>query len=320
MGVYRLMLVVVALLAGPTPLHAQEWPSRPVRIIVPVAAGSAGDIWARVIAPRLEQIWKQPVIVENKPGASTLIGTEYVVNAAPDGHTLLQVGQSYLWAKFTVKNMRFEPETALTPVYKFVNYKLVYATNAQTKIKSMPEMVEQSKDKGVFFGGIGATGSHNILNNIVAKQLGVRYSVVDYPGPAQVTMALIRNDVQYAMYTPNAYKSFFEAGTLQPLAVIGEVRYPELPNVPTVRELGFKGLLPQLWAGISAPKGTPMPIVEKVARDLESLVSDDTFRQELEGKIGGTLLRSSPAAFAAEQQQEFKLWADYFTAAGTKPE
>ena len=312
MSPFRVPMLLGLLLTGVAGAHAQEWPTKPVRIVGPVAAGSAGDIWARVIAPRLEQIWKQPVIVENRPGASTIIGTEAVVNAAPDGHTLLQVGQSYLWAKFTVKNLRFDPETALTPVYKFVNYKLVYATNAQTQIKSMPELVAQSKDKTIFFGGIGATGAHNVLNNIVGKKLGIRYSVVDYPGPAQVTIALLRNDAQYAMYTPNAYRSFFEAGTLQPLAVISDARYPDLPNVPTVRELGFTGYLPQLWAGISAPKGTPTAIVDKIGRDIESLVADAAFRQDLEGKIGGTLLKSTPAAFASEQQQEFKLWADYF--------
>lgn len=305
------------------PAHAQEqWPSKPVKIVVPFAPGSAGDIWGRMLAPRLEQLWKQPVIIENKPGASGLIGAEMVVNAAPDGYTLLQLSQTYMFSKYTVKNMRFDPETALVPVYKFVNYKMVYATNAQTRAKSLPDIVEQSKSAsgGVFFGGIGATASHNILNNLVGKQLGIRYSTVDYPGPAQVSLALLRNDVQYAMYTPGGYKSFFDAGTLLPLAVISEERYPELPQVPSVRELGYKGFLPQIWAGFFAPKGTPVPILEKIARDIETLISNPEFKQELEAKAGGTVLHSSPAAFAREQQVEFRVWSDYFTAAGIKPQ
>ena len=303
------------------PAHAQEWPTKLVKIVIPFAAGSAGDTWGRVLAPRLEQVWKQPVIIENRPGASGLIGAEAVVNAPPDGYTLLQVSQSFMFAKYTVKALRFDPETALVPVYKFVNYKMVYATNAQTKAKSLTDIVEQSKaGSGVFFGGIGATASHNVINNIIGKQLGIRYATVDYPGPTQVTLSLLRNDVQFAMYTPSAYKQHFEAGTLLPIAVISDERFSELPQVPTVRELGYKGYLPQIWSGLFAPKGTPMPILDKIARDIEMLISNPEFKQELEAKAGGMLLRSSPAAFAREQQIEFKLWSDYFTAAGIKLE
>lgn len=318
---------LAALSAGALPWQAaaaEAWPSRPVKIAIAVAAGSTGDMLARMLAPRLEALWKQPVIVENKPGAGGILGTEYVVHSN-DGHTLLLGSQSSLLPKFTQKGLRFDPMADLVPIYKVIDYQLLIAINGQTakKATTLAEFVALTKstEKGAFFAGTGPTSIFNLTLAILNRSLGIRYASVDFNNVAAMNLAVLRDDAQMVVNTPGSLKAYIDNGAIRPLAAISKERYPNLPDVPTVYEAaGYQGYLPLLWAGFFAPKGTPAAVVERIHRDVAAVLSEPALKQQIEATLTGTVRRSSPAEFAAQIREETAVWQDLLRAMNYKPE
>lgn len=302
----------------------EQWPSKPVKIVIALAAGSSGDLLARILAQRLEGMWKQPVIVENKPGAGGVIGTEYVVNAV-DGHTILLGTQSSILPKFTTKNLKFDPMTALVPVYKVINYQLVVAVNADTaaKAKTLRELVGLSKrsSSGLFFAGAGRTSIFDLTMALINKSLGINYTPLDFNSVGAMNLAVMRNDAQFMVNTPSSMKVHMDSGKLKPLAAINSERYPNLPDVQTLSEaVGYNGYLPLLWAGIFVPKSTPSVAVSRIARDFQALTADHQFRETVESRLSGTMVKSSPSAFAKQLTEEIGVWKDLFAELNYKPE
>jgi tripartite-type tricarboxylate transporter receptor subunit TctC len=309
----------------PAAAQAQEtWPTRPVRIVIAVGPGSSGDALARMIAPRLEAIWKQPVIVENRPGAGGVVGTEYVAGAK-DGHTLLLASQSSYLPKFTQKNLRYDPLTDLVPIYRMINWEMVVVTNAETakQAKTFPDIVKlaNSKDKGLFFSGTGPTSIFNITMALVNKPFGMKYTSVDFNNVGAMNIAVIRNDAQLMINTPSSVRGHFDTGALVPVAAVSHERYPDLPDVPAVAELpGFKGYLPVVWAGMVGPKGMPQVAVDRVARDLKFVLNNPDIKKSIETQLSGVIQDSSPAAFAKQIQEETVVWKDLFATMNFRPE
>ncbi|MGE4240663.1 Bug family tripartite tricarboxylate transporter substrate binding protein [Ramlibacter sp.] len=321
---FRLLAGAAAALAfAAGPAAAQEWPTRPVKIVIAVGPGSTGDLIARTLAPKLEAVWKQPVIVENRPGAGGIVGTEHVVNAT-DGHTLLFASTSSMLPKFTAKALRFDPYADLVPVYKFIEYQHILTTNAETakKAKTLREFVALSKTAPVFFAGIGPTSVYNGTLAVVNKSMGVKYSTVDFNSVSAMNLALMRNDAQFAINTPSAVLSQIEAGQLAAYAVIGTERYAKLPNVPTLAQagVGFNGYIPMIWGGFMAPKNMPAGSVERIARDVLAIASDPSTTDPLEARFSGKVQKSSPAQFAKENIEEGNVWKELFQSMNFKPE
>lgn len=311
-------------LTGAGTAFAQEWPSRPVRIVLAIGAGSSGDILARLMAPRLEARWKQPVIVENKPGAGGVVGTEFVVRAN-DGHTLLLGTQSSILPKYTQKGLRFDPLTDLVPVRKVLNYQLVIATNSDTakQVKSLRELVESSKKggQGIFLAGLGPTSVFNLSYAILNRQLDARYSAVNFNNVNDANLAVMRNDAQLIVNNPASLKPYFANGAMVPLAAIGTQRYASLPDVPTLQEaMGYHGYLPQLWTGFFVSKSTPQAVVERINGDVAAIFEDQEFRKQVEDKLTASVVSSSPAAFAKDIREETTIWQDLFKTLNIKPE
>jgi tripartite-type tricarboxylate transporter receptor subunit TctC len=296
---------------------AQEpWPTRPVKIVIAVGPGSSGDTLARMIAPRLETIWKQPVIVENRPGAGGIVGTEYAINAK-DGHTFLLASQSSYLPKFTQKNLRYDPLTDLVPIYRMIDYEMVVVTNGETakQAKSFEDVVKLSRarDKGLFFSGTGPTSIFNITMAIVNRPFGMKYTSVDFSNVGAMNIAVIRNDAQLMVNTPSSIRGHFDTGALVPVAAVSRQRYPDLPNVPAVAELpGFKGFLPVVWAGMVAPKGTPQVAVDRMAHDLQFVLHSPDIKKSIETQLSGSVQQSSPAQFAKDVRTEAEVWRSLF--------
>lgn len=325
-----LRLTGAACLAGsaalllPKPAAAEQWPTKPVKIVIAVAAGSTGDIMARTLAQRLEGVWKQPVIVENRPGAGGVIGTEYVVNAT-DGHTILLGTQSSILPKFTTKNLKFDPMVDLVPVYKVINYQLVIAVNAETapKAKTLRDLIELSKGNpnGLFFAGTGQTSIFNLTMGLLNKSLGMKYTPLDFNSISSMNLAAMRNDAQFLVNTPSSMKTQMDVGRLKPLAAISTERYANLPDVPTLSEaVGYKGYLPLLWAGIFVPKATPAAVVDQIARDMRTLGEDKQLKSIVESRLTGTMVASSPSAFAKQLAEEVGVWKSLLSEMNYKPE
>ncbi|MFT3718723.1 Bug family tripartite tricarboxylate transporter substrate binding protein [Pseudorhodoferax sp.] len=314
---------LAALLATGTAAAADAFPSKPVRLVVPFAAGSSSDQWARVLAPMLEARWKQPVIVENKPGASGTIAADYVARAPADGHTMLVGSQSTAMAKLTSASIKFDPQVELAPVYKFISYKIVFATNAPTyaQARTLKDLVAYSqRAQGVFFGGLGPSSSFNVTNAIINRALGMKYSDIDFPGPAQMMLALARNDVQLVVNTPSALKGQIDAKTVFSIGVLSEQRYSDMPDVPTVREAGYQGYLPQIWNGLFTARATPAAVREQIARDVAAVATTPEGRQQFESRFTGEVQQSSPERFERELAEETRHWREFFASIHFKPE
>ncbi|MGH8784353.1 MAG: Bug family tripartite tricarboxylate transporter substrate binding protein [Cupriavidus necator] len=303
---------------------AQDWPTKPVKIVLAIGAGSSGDTLARLMAPRLEARWKQPVIIENKPGAGGVVGTEYVARAT-DGHTLLLGTQSSILPKYTQKGLRFDPLTDLVPVRKVLNYQFVIATNGETtkQARTLKDLAALSKSgsQGIFFAGLGPTSVFNLSYAILNQQLGARYVAVNFNNVNDANLAVMRNDAQFIVNNPASIKPYFANGAMVPLAAISMQRYPGLPDVPTLQEaVGYRGYLPQLWTGFFVPKHTPEALVERINRDVAAIFEDQDFRKQVEEKLTASVVASSPQAFAKDIREETTIWQDLFKALNIKPE
>ncbi|MFT3719587.1 Bug family tripartite tricarboxylate transporter substrate binding protein [Pseudorhodoferax sp.] len=315
-------LVSAGLLAGPA-RAADDFPGKPVMLVVPYGAGTTGDLWARMVAPRLSTLWKQPVIVDNKPGGSAMIGTAHVARSAPDGHTLLIGSLSTSMARLTNASVPFDPQVELVPVFKFLNFHMVFATNSATlaKAKDLRALVALSRSTptGIFFGGTGPGTAFNMTAGFVLKGLAANYSEINYNGTQPVTIALVRDDVQVAINTPAAFKPQFDNGTVHPIAVLSEERYPDLPGVPTVREMGYRGFLPTVWSGVFAARGTPQRVLERIAADLLAVSMAPDMRDRIESAFAGVVPQSDPASFARELEADTRQWKEYLDSIGFKP-
>ncbi len=320
----RLAAGVSAAIATPSIL-AQDatWPTRPVRIVLAIAAGSSGDSLARMLKPRLEAIWKQTVIVENRPGAGGIIGSEHV-SKATDNHTLLMASHSSILPKFTKKDLGYDPLTDLQPVHKVINYQMILTVNEQTgrTVKTLQDLValSRSSPNGIFFSGVGRTGSFNIAMAILNQQLGINYTALDFNSIGDMNLAVLRGDAQFVMNTPSAVKGHIGAGAMRAIAALSHERYPNLPDVPTVFEAGYKGYLPVLWAGLMAPKSMPTAVVDQVARDARAALVDPAFKTQIESNITGAVPQSSPAEFRKELIEETTAWAAVFKAMKFEPQ
>jgi len=304
--------------------QAPAWPTRTVKIVVATGPGSGTDTITRLLAPRLEGIWKQSVVVENKAGAGGIIGTESILTAN-DGHTLLMASPSTILAKYTTRNLRFDPLKDLIPVYRVINLPVMFVTNAKTaqRAKTMAEFVKFSKSTphGIFFSGAGRTSFFDLSMAVLAKSMGVRYSEVDFNGMGPLITALLRDDAQLALSGVPAVKGQVDSKELYALAVVDHKRLATLPDVPTLEEaVGYKGFLPISWGGILAPKGTPAAVVNIIARSFDTLYADEPARKSLEARLSATLIKSSPAQFAREYAEEANVWKNTFAMLGIAPQ
>lgn len=304
---------------------AQDWPKQPVKIVLAIAPGSSGDTLARMLAPHLQEMWKQPVVIENRPGAGGIVGTGAVANAT-DGHTLLFGTQSSILPKYTQKSLSFDPLVDLVPVYKFINYEAILATNAETarQAKTLAELVALSKanGQGIFLAGSGPTSIFNISVGILNQQLGIKYTAVNFNNIGAMNIALMRDDAQLVMNAPSSIRAHIDSGAIVPLAAISAERYASLPKVPTLKEAtGYRGYLPQLWHGFFVPRGTPAAVVERISRDVRTLANNAELRSQIEAKLSGSVVKAStPAGYAKEIQEETTVWKDLFKAINFQPE
>lgn len=297
----------------PTPgiagASGDTFPVRPVKLVVPFTPGTSGDLWARQVAPVLETRWKQSIIVENKPGAGGLIGAEQVARTPADGHTLLVGSQSTAFAKFTMAGVRIDPLADLEPVTKFLNYKMLLVVNAGThaRAKSLEALLALSRTSqgGLFFGSVGVASQQSVKNGILAEGIGLQFTPIEYPGVSQTVIALVRDEVQYILATPASVKTFIDNGSAVPMAALADSRYADWPAVPSIRELGLKGYLPDTWGGLFAPRGTSPSVMERISRDIRQAVDDTQgLKARIESSLSGSVPVSDPKSFATELNLE----------------
>jgi len=312
--------LVAAGLACAAIAHGQSkeaWPGRPVRIVVPQTPGASTDLTARLIAQRLTSILGQPVIVENRPGAGSIVGTELVAKATPDGHTLLVVASSITLNPIIHKNLPFDPQRDLTPITQLSSFPNMLVVNPTLPVKSVQDLIALAKAKpgALNYGSAGtATGTH-LSAELFKYMTGTDMVHVPYKGGGAAMPALIGGQVQLMFSTTVTALPHVRAGRLRAIAVTSGQRWPSLPEIPTIAESGVPGYDHTPWNGFLAPAKTPRNIISRLNEETAKILHLPETRSLFTSE-GAEPVGNKPEDFAAIIKSETAKWTKVVKAAG----
>jgi tripartite-type tricarboxylate transporter receptor subunit TctC len=311
------IFAALALACAITPASPQDYPNRPVRIIVPTAAGSAQDIIARLLQPYLERGLKQPVIIDNRSGASTMIGTDAVAKASPDGHTLLIVPTTFTINAALNANMQFDPLKDLEPVTVVVKNSQVLTINAKLPARTVQEFIALAKSQPgqLNYASAGPSTQPFLLLEMLSARAGIKLQHVPYRGGGPAALSVGTGETQVTMLAYSVIRNHVEAGNARALATGGLTRDPLLPDLPTVAESGFPGFEGVQWLGLLTTGGTPRPIVDRINAEVNRALSDPELKEKL--ALQGTFpAGSTPDEFRNLITSEIRNWRQTAQAAG----
>lgn len=292
-------LAAVLLLACAS-VAAQGYPDRPVRILVGYPPGGGTDLVARLVAQPLSERWRQPVVVENRPGANAIIATEAVAKAKPDGYTLLMAYATELAVNpATFKKLPYDPVRDLAPIAQLASAPLVMAVHPSLAAQNIEELIALAKAKpGALSYSSSGTGSvHQFAGELFKLRTGTDIVHIPYKGSGPAVADAVSGQVQVTFASAASVLRFIQSGRLRALAVTSPQRSPQLPGVPTAVESGLAGVEMTSWYGLLAPAGTPQEIVVKVARDVAAALASPEIKKGFEVQ-GLDVAQSSPRAFA----------------------
>src|SRR5215510_6022072 len=311
---------IAATLADVASASSQTYPSRPVRLVVGFSAGSVPDTLARLIGQWLSDRLGQPVVIDNRPGAGSNLGTEAVVKAAPDGHTLLLFGPAAAINATLYQKLNFNFLRDIAPVASIVHQPEVMVVNPSVPARTIPEFIGYAKTNpgriNMASSGIGS-GPH-LAGELFKMMAGIEMSHVPYRGGGQAITDLIAGQVQVMFIVPIISIEHIRAGKLRALAVTTATRSDVLPDVPTVGEFvtGYEG---GGWFGIGVPRNTPAEIIDKLNKEINAGLADPNMRARF-AELGGGVVASSPAEFSRIIAEETERWGKVVKFSGAKPE
>ena len=312
----KFVLVVLTVLASAVPALAQNYPNKPVKLVVPFPAGGGTDLVARLIAQKLADLWKQPVFVDNKPGANTLIGTEYVANAVADGYTLLMASPSHTINASLYKNVKFNTQKAFAGVGVVATGPLILVVNQSVPAQNVRELIALAKAKPgtISYASAGTGSSPHLAGELFKHLAGVDMMHVPYKGTAPATTDLIGGQVQVAFSPLAGVLPHILSGKLRALALTSPKRLAAMPDLPTIAESGIPGYDVQQWWGIVAPSGISKEILKKISADVSNILQMPSVQEQI-AKFGAEPGQSSPEQLDALIRQEIVQWAKVIDAA-----
>jgi tripartite-type tricarboxylate transporter receptor subunit TctC len=309
----RMVGFAIALLlgAGAGRGVAEDFPSRALRVIVPTAAGSYPDIVVRLLQPYLERNLKQPLIIENRAGASTMIGTDTVAKAAPDGHTLLIVPTTFTVNVALNPKLPFDIDRDFEPVAILVKNPLMFVINAKVPARTLGEFVALAKaSPGKFnYGTSGASSQAHLLIEMWSARAGIHMQHLPYRGGGPAALAAVAGEAQLLLMSPVGVLPHIESGSLRALATGGAQRDPDQPNLPTAAEAGFPGFEAEQWLGLLTTGGTPKEIVQKLNAELNRALREPDVVAKLKLQ-GTTAVGGTPEQFRALIATEIRNWKE----------
>ncbi len=318
MMVLRLILGAL-ILALPVASISQQWPQKPVRIVVPFPPGGVTDAIARIAADWLGPRLGQPVIAENKPGASGAIAAEYVARAAPDGYTLFMAATPQLAVVPNVQKIPYDPIKDFSPVSIVGASAFGLGVNDNLPVRSLAEFVDyvRARPGQLNFASPGAGTVGHLTMSLFLARARLKMEAVLYKGGGPAMFDVLSGAVPVYFGNLNELLPHLASGRIRVLAVSGDRRTTQLPNVPTVAEQGYPGFRTDTWNGVVAPAGTPPEVVERIAREIAAGCQDAGFVARLD-KIGVDAVCGSPAQFAQAIRRDLDLWKEAVRAAGIR--
>ena len=315
--------LVGVLLAVAQPLLAQEFPVRPVRIVVPYPPGGGVDGLARPLAERLSRLWGQPVVIDNRAGAATQIGGDAVAKAAPDGHTLLLTSdQSITSNPHLYQKMPFDPIKDLAPVTQLIDLHQMVIAHPSVAANTLQELIALAKSRpgSLNYGSYGSGSQPHLLFEALKAQTGVQVAHIPYKGIAPALTATLAGEVQLTLGAPATTRGHIQGGKLKPLAIARNERLASYPDVPTLREAGFPDIDPRPWFGVFAPAATPRAVIDRIRRDIAAVLADPEFREKEVTSRGNSAVGSTPEEFAAFVRSDLEYKGKLIRVSGAKAE
>ena len=302
-------ILAALLFAASTAALGQTWPTKSIEVSVPYPPGGSSDVIARLIGAKLQDSLKQPVVIFNKPGASTIIGTAHVQKAAPDGYTLLLADNPFLINATVMPTLPYDPIKDFAPVAVVgVSPQLLFAPIPRAK--TLAELIASAKAKpgAMTVGNAGAGSLTHLLGVILENQAGVKFNHIPYKGSAPALQDAIGNQLDAAVSSTASGLVHVTSGKLRALAVTSAKRIPALPDVPTFEEAGYKNMIVNNWWGFLAPANTPKALVDRLREEIVKAVALPDVRERYAG-LGVTPYVSTPGEFSRQLEDEYRIWS-----------
>jgi tripartite-type tricarboxylate transporter receptor subunit TctC len=298
-------------------IQAQDYPARPVTVVIPFSAGSASDVIARIALERMSASIGQRFVVDNRPAAGGNVGTLAVTRAAPDGYTIVKTTSGPLAANKTLyPNLGYDPERDLQPISMFASLPNVVVVSAKLPIKTLTELTDYVKQKpNVPYGSVGNGSSQHLAGAYFEQIAGVRMTHVPYRVTAQLVSDLVAGEVPLGFQLVPNVLGQIKAGNIRPIAVASNKRLTALPDVPTAAEVGVKGYESAAWFAFLAPRGTPRPIVDKLHAEVVAAMNDAAVRARF-AEFGAEPMATTPEELARFISAEIAKWREIITRAG----
>jgi len=317
----RLCLAAITAIALHGATHAQSYPSKPIRMIVPYAAGGAADIAARVIAKEMAQSLGAPVVVDNRGGANGNIGTDAVAKAAPDGYTVLFTASGPIVVNHAMyAKLPYDPLKDLLPVSQSTSYQYALTVAAASPIQSLEQLIQRAKTHPgtLSYGSSGIGGGAHLAGAMLARMSGTEMTHVPYKGNAPALADLLGGQLAFTFDTVVTAVPQIAGGKLRAFAVTGPKRSPLLPDVPTMEELGYPGFVVTQFQGLFVPAKTDTAIVERLHQAALAAVKSPDAVKRLQTEGGYEVVGSSPQAFTKLVQDEYVAYGRLIREAGVK--
>jgi len=316
----RLALAVV-LAWVVTGAAAQDYPSRPVRLIVPFAAGGPADVYARFIGQRLQESMGQPFVVDNRPGAGSIIGTDAVAKAEPDGYTLLLMSNTHTVNESLMPNKPFQLMRDFTPVAPINSSDLVLVTRASLPVQSLRDLIAMAKAKpgGLSYASSGPGTPYHMAGELFKAMAGVSIVHIPYKGSSGARTDVLGGQVDLMFDAITTMAEHVRAGKVKALGTTGSTRSAVMPDVPTISEAGVPGYEATIWLGLLARKGTPPSIVQRLNAEVSRIVGQPEVRKAWEAQ-GAVPMVMSVDTFGRYLQDDIAKWARIVKISGAKVE
>lgn len=320
MMLWRTTIAALALFCAQlSAAEAQDWPNKPVRILIGFGAGGGTDIVTRIIAERLSQVLGQQFVVENRPGAGGTIAGGVVANAPNDGYTALAISTGHAVSAVMVKQVPYDPVKSFAPiglVGQSTYVVMVPKDSPATDIKSLVALVNKEPDK-LNYSTVGVGATQHLIAEDLMQRTGMKVRHLSFRKTGEVVTALLRGDIAFALDLFHAVRGQVDSGNIRLLAVASSKRWPAAPNVPTIAESGLPGFGYSGWYGLVFPAGTPQPIVDKMHKGLQQVLANQDVRKKLEG-AGAIASLSTPAELSELIASDIKSFQGVAAKAGLK--